>query len=233
MISKTLQSKFEDSKILNAATVHVVVQLENSSLMKVLSDKLLAELVRVCPYAGYEPIAELESRDIERYLNTLTWMRVCAVTNSTDKSWSAYRPLKKYVAVPVLVYQLLLGIGVAYDKDFNLEFIPAYNVTQDDILSPDEMDKVSSLFRQFEQSGIKLVYGIPKGIEGELEFMSMSHVKEEVLSYRRNHPAYGFLAAFFKQQELNEVTGMMCRVLYGYETDYRYQIDALFNSIEA
>lgn len=232
MISATLQSRFNDSKIMNSSLINVVVSFENSSLITTLAEKLLAELVRVCPYADYAPISELESRDIERYLNTLTWMRVCAVNSSTDKSWSAYKTLSRYVAIPVLMYQLLLCIGRAYDRDFNLEFYPAYNVTQDDILSPEEMDKVSSLFRQFEQSGIKVVYGIPRNPEGELEFMAMSHVEEEVLSYKRSHPVYGFLAAFFRQQAFNEITGNMCRVLYGYESDYRFSIDALFNAID-
>lgn len=232
MISATLQSRFNDSKIMNASLVNVVVKLENSSLITTLADKLLSEFQRVSPYAGYAAISELESRDIERYLNTLTWMRVCAVNSSADKSWSAYKPLARYVAVPVLMYQLLVCIGIAYDRDYNLEFIPAYNVTQDDILSPEEMDKVSSLFRQFEQSGIKVVHGIPKDRSGELEFMAMAHVSDEVLSYKRSHPVYGFLAAFFRQQALNDITGSMCRVLYGYESDYKFSIDALFNAID-
>lgn len=232
MISATLQSKFNDSKLMNASLVNVCVRLENSSLIDTLAEKLLAELQRVCPYADFAPISELESKDIKRYLNTLTWMRVCAVNSSTDKSWSAYKPLTRVVAVPVLMYQLLLCIGIAYDRDYNLEFYPAYTVTQDDILSPEEMDKVSSLFRQFEQSGIKVVYGIPKNPEGELDFMAMSHISEEVCSYKRSHPVYGFLSAFFRQQALNEITGSMSRVFYGYESDYRYSIDALFNAID-
>jgi hypothetical protein len=130
------------------------------------------------------------------------------------------------------MYQLLISVGKAYDKDFNLEFIPAYKVTGDNILSPEEMEALSSLFRQFNGVGLKCVVGMPNDTTGELDFMAMCHVQDEVVSYRKAHPVYGFLAAFFKQQELNKVTGTMCRVIYGYESDYKYQLDALFNAID-
>ena len=232
MISASLKSKFDDYKTMNSSLVSVVVELENSSLITVLAEKLLAELQRVAPYASFAPVAELESRDIERYLNTLTWMRVCAVNRSADKSWLAYKPLERSVTIPVLMYQLLICIGTAYDADYNIEFTPAYRVKQDDILSPAEMDKVSSLFRQFEQSGIKVVYGMPRDLSGELEFMAMAHVSEEIMSYKRSHPVYGFLAAFFRQQTFNEIVGSMNRILYGYESDFRLQVDALMNAID-
>lgn len=232
MINATLQSKFEDSKLMNMSLVEVTVELSNSSLMTTMASKLLAELRRVAPYAGYSPVEDLTEQDIERYLSTLMWMRVCNVLESRDKSWSAYKPIRNTVAVPVLMYQLLLCVGIAYDKDYNLEFLPAYKITQENLLSVAEMDKLSSIFRQFEDAGIKVVYGIPKDPRGELDFMAMSHVQEEVLSYKKSHPVYGFLAAFFRQQQLNETTGNLCRIIYGYESDYKYQIDALFNAID-
>lgn len=231
MISTELQSKFNDFKTMNATTIKVVVNVDCSELESVVADKLLSEFVRMAPYANYSAISELDSKDIERYLKTLRWMRVCTVLGNTEKSFKEYRTLAKVVAVPVLEYQVLVSIGKAYDKDFNLEFSPACNVTEDDILSPAEMEAISSLFRQFENSGMKVVYGIPHAIEGDLDFMAMSHVGDEVVSYRRVHPVYGFLASFMRQKELNEVTGMMSRVVYGYESDYRYHIDALINAI--
>jgi hypothetical protein len=231
MINNELMSKFQDSKLVNAATIKVSVSVDGSEMESIQAQKLLSEFNRMAPYAGFSAVTELDSKDIEKYLRTLKWMRVCTVSGNADNQFRQYRTLAKVVAVPVLEYQILVCIGNAYDKDYNLEFNPACNVTEDDILSPAEMEAISSLFRQFENSGMKVVYGIPKAQEGDLDFMAMSHVSDAVVSYRRSHPVYGFLASFIRQQQLNEVTGMMSRVVYGYESDYRYQIDALINAI--
>lgn len=231
MLSTDLMSRFQDSKIVNAATITVPVSVKSSDMEAFQAQKLLSEFIRMAPYAGFSAVSELDSKDIEKYLKTLKWMRVCTVLGKADNQFRQYRTLANVVAVPVLEYQILVCIGKAYDRDYNLEFEPAYNVTEDDILSPAEMEAISSLFRQFENSGMKVVYGIPKSVEGELDFMAMSHVGEAIVSYRRSHPVYGFLASFIRQQKLNEVTGLMSRVIYGYESDYKYQMDALINAI--
>jgi hypothetical protein len=151
--------------------------------------------------------------------------------DKADRSTSGYRPVMRNVAIPVLFYQLLICIGKAYDSDYNIELFPVYSITEDDILSVEEMASLSQLFRSFENSGMKVVYGLPRDVTGELDFMAMSHVTDVIVSYRRSHPCFGFLASFVKQKQLNEVTGTMSRVVYGYESDYRYQLDALLSAI--
>jgi hypothetical protein len=197
-----------------------------------MASKLLSEVNRMAPYAGYSDVADLTTEDIEKYLKTLVYLRVCKVNETFNETTKLYKSLAKYVEIPVLAYQLLISIGKAYDADYNLEFYPAYNITQDEVLGVAEMEALSSLFRQFTSSGLKTVKGMPNAIDGELDFMAMCHVEDEVVSYRKGHPVFGFLAAFFRQSKLNSVTGLLCRVLYGYETDYKYQIDALFNAID-
>jgi hypothetical protein len=122
-------------------------------------------------------------------------------------------------------------MGVAYDRDFSIEFKPEYSIEEAELLSPDEVLAVSNLFRGFEQSGLKLVQGLPSDPNGDLDFMALCHVEDFVVGYRKAHPVYGFLASFFNQQKLNDVTGMMCRVIYGYDTDYKVQISSLCQSI--
>jgi hypothetical protein len=214
-----------------AVTIHVEVSC--SEMISLMAEKLMDEFERLAPYTSYRPVSELTSQDIERYLKTLTWLRVCTVLGSADKSSVEYRPLKKELAIPVLMYQLLICIGRAYDSEYNLDFMPVYSITEEDLLSPEEMAGVSSLFRQFENAGMKVVYGIPKIQSGELDFMAMSHVNDVIVSYRRSHPSYAFLAAFIRQKELSEVTGMMSRVIYGYDSDFRYQLDALLTAINS
>jgi hypothetical protein len=183
----------------------------------------------MAPYASYAPLSEMTSKDIERYLKTTAWLRVCTVVGAADKSFSAYRLLGRRLAIPTLWYQVLVSIGRAYDKDYNIEFVPAYTITQEDLLSPDLMQEISNLLRSFEDRGMKLVYGIPAVQDGELDFMAMSHVDNVVLSYKQSHPVYGFLASFIRQQKLNEITGMMSRVVYGYDDDYKWYISELMH----
>lgn len=233
MISTELQSKFTDSKLVNMPAVTIHVEVSCSEMISLMAEKLMDEFERLAPYASYRPVSELTSKDIERYLKTLTWLRVCTVLGSADKSSVEYRPLKKELAIPVLMYQLLICIGRAYDSEYNLEFMPVYSITEEDLLSPEEMASVSSLFRQFENAGMKVVYGIPNIQSGELDFMAMNHVNDVITSYRRSHPSYAFLASFIRQKELSEVTGMMSRVIYGYDSDFRYQLDALLTAINS
>lgn len=231
MISTELQSAFNDSKLVNKPAITIHVEVSSTDMIDLMAKKLMAEFERMAPYAGYTPVSDLTSEDIARYLKTLLWLRVCTVLDTADKSSRCYQPLKKSLAIPVLMYQLLICIGRAYDSEFNLEFMPAYSITEEDLLSPDEMAGLSSLFRSFENSGMKVVYGVPYDREGELDFMAMSHVDDVVVSYKRSHPSYAFLASFVRQQKLNEVTGLMSRVIYGYDSDYKYQLDALLSAI--
>lgn len=231
MINSSLQSAFTDSKLMNTNTIVVAVEMKPSTMMQALAEELLGELQRMAPYSGYAPVSDLEATDILKYLSTLTWMRCQACIPSGSKSYAKYRTLAKHVSVPVLAYQFLLSMGVAFDRDYSIEFKPEYSIGEEELLSPDEVLAVSNLLRSFETSGMKLVQGLPSDPYGDLDFMALCHVEDFVVGYRKAHPVYGFLASFFKQKSLNEVTGMMCRVIYGYDTDYKVQISSLCQSI--
>lgn len=231
MISEVIQSQFNDLKPMNKACVQVVVEFQQGLLMKTLAEKLKQEFDRMSSYSDRGPIAELTANDLLSYLSTLFWMRVADVNQNGDKTALAYRPVRRTLAIPVLFYQILIGVGRSYDKDYNLEFVPEYRISQERLLSPDRMSEISNLFRQFEDCGMKIVFGLPNDPTGELDFMAMSHVNTEVVSYRKCHPVYGFLASFVAQQELNSITGSMSRVFYGYERDFNFRIDALLRAI--
>lgn len=231
MISTTLQSQLDDFKPTSAASVTVVVKFEKGKLMDSLSSLLLKEFHRMTPQASYAPVNSLEEKDLLGYLSTLMWMRVAHVSNGKDKTYAAYRPYYTQLAVPVLFYQVITSTGLAYDADFNLQFAPAFNITGELLLSPERMLEISNLFRQYEDRGMKIVFGLPRDPNGELDFMAMAHVAEQVVSYRHAHPVYGFLAAFLAQQQLNEITGQMSRIVYGYDTDYKIRLYGLLCAI--
>lgn len=233
MINVNLQSMFSDSKNLNKATVTVEVEMTPSKLMDSLATEVLKELERIAPYAGFKDVSDLEVSDIRKYLYTLVWLRCERVNHSLSQSFKAYKALEKRVAVPVMAYQLLLSIGRCVDRDFSIEFLPAYSISEKDLLAPTELAAVSEIMTRLESNGMKVVYGLPKEEDGELDFMALCHVEETVVGYRQSHPVYGFLASFFEQKKLNEVTGMMCRVIYGYDTDYAMQITQIFRALNS
>jgi hypothetical protein len=178
-------------------------------------------------------IDDLEEEDIFRYLCTLTAMRVWHTSELTDKTASQYRSLAQNVAVPVLVYQLLSEIGGCYDRDYSLRFEPVYSISGNDLLAPAAVLAISDLMTRLEPNGMKIVYGLPRDKSGELEFMALRHAEEVVTGYRLNHPVYGFLASFFEMKNLEEVTGMMCRIVYGCDTDYETYITRVINSLNS
>jgi len=224
MITAQLSSALEDAKKVREQAITTTVEVSPSKLMTSLAEGLLAEVQRLVPYLGYKPTAELDVDDILKYVSTLIWMRVCHVNSDVSKAYAPYRNLAKHLEVPALVYQLLICIGLAYDRDFGLKFLPKYSVDSDMLLSPDELRSLSDTLLGLRDIGFASVTGLPRKVEGELDFMAMCHVEEVVRSYRDSHPVYGFLASFFAQKELNEVTGLMCRVVYGYDSDYQMYI---------
>lgn len=233
MISNKLLSMFNDRKPMNEPTITVKVEMEPSNMLNTLASEIHAEIQRIAAFSGQESLLDLEVIDVLKALRTLVYMRVQSVNRTNSEILREYKNVLRHFAVPVLFYQLLIPIGIAYDKDFSIEFVPVASIAGEDLLAPQELMAISDVFRRLENHGFKVVYGIPESDEGELQFMAMSHVSDMVLSYRtKDHPVYAFLASFFRQQQLNEVTGSMCRILYGYESDYRYYIARLINSID-
>lgn len=234
MLNNLVMSMFEDKKPLNEPTITVKVEMEPGELMYSLAEETVQEVWRIASYSGQDSMLEVEVADVLKAFKTLVFLRVHSVNRTSSEILQRYRGVMRHFAVPVLMYQLLIPIGKAYDKDFSIEFVPETKIAGEDLLAPQEMMALSDVFRRLENHGFKVVYGIPVTPEGELQFMAMSHVTDAVLSYRsKDHPVYAFLAAFFRQETLNVVTGSMCRVLYGYDSDYRYYIARLFTSINA
>lgn len=230
MINSKVMSMFKDNKPMNTATITVEVSMESGALMSALAEETVRELERISGSTGILSGDLPTQEDVLKAFKTLVHLRV---NGTRSQGLSGYVEVVRHFAVPVLLYQLLIPIGRAYDADYSIEFIPVSRIAGEDLLAPQEMMAISDVFRRLENLGFKVVYGIPKDPEGELQFMAMSHVEEKILSYRTaDHPVYAFLASFFRQEKLNETTGTMCRILYGYESDFKYYIGRLYSSID-
>lgn len=230
MINSTMQSTFNDYKTMNTATIEVKVEMNPSKLVEKLAVEIHKDMVRICNLVGGTEMA-VEVDGILNYLKTLTYLRVSLVNSDSSKAFSSYRRLCRHLTVPVMFYQCLIPIGVAYDRDYSIKFTPTYSIDSMNLLSPEELIEISEIMQRLESNGFKIVEGIPSDENGELDFMALCHVEEQVCGYRHSHPVYGFLASFFAQKELSEVTGMMCRVLYGYDTDYALTVTQLYHAL--
>lgn len=224
MINSSLQSMFTDSKPVNDPTITVTVSLKCSKLVEDLASTLMQELIRVAGPVGDAMLRGVDSEGIRKYLATLGWLRRVQSTGSWSKPSQQYKRFLRSAACPVLWYQVLIGMGKAIDRDYSVEFVPGTSIDEADLIDPDTLQEISDIMFRLQNNGFKVCAGIPLGEEGELDFMAMAHVEDSVVSYRRTHPVYGFLASFFASHEVSNSLGALVRVRYGYDSDYRVML---------
>lgn len=230
-MNEILQSMFSDYNTMNNPTLRVEVNFDGSQMVAALSEIMLREMRRIAGVAGGDLLSEVVVDDIRRYLLTASWMRCAHVAGLSDKTYAQYRKMGRSIAIPVVWYQVLIGIGRALDRDYSIEFYPGASIRESDLLAPEEMQYLSDLMFSLQNNGLKVVAGIPSSEEGELDFMAMAHVEETVLSYRKTHPVYGFLASFFATREVSEALGALVRIRYGYDSDYRTMLAKVVASL--
>lgn len=231
MINSKMQSMFDDFKPMNEPTIQVTVNFGPSRMVEDLAKVLMAELIRVGGPIGEFAVAGLDVESIRKYLCTLSFMRRARAAGVSNNVTNAYRSFTRSVAVPVLWYQVLIGIGKAIDRDYSIEFIPGTSIADQDLIAPEEMLAISDIMFRMQNNGFKVVAGIPLSEEGELDFMAMAHVEEQVLSYRKSHPVYGFLASFFASQEVSKALGALVRIKYGFDSDYQVMLSRVVASV--
>jgi len=231
VINDKMQSMFNDFNQVNEPTLRITVNFVGSSMVDALAETLRREMIRVAGFAGETILHGLTVDGIRRYLTTLSWMRCVRVAGISNKTTLAYRQFTRSIATPVIWYQVLIGIGKAYDRDYSIEFVPGTSISESDLLAPEEMQMISDLMFSLQNNGFKVVAGIPLDEEGELDFMAMAHVEETVLSYRKTHPVYGFLASFFASEEVSKALGALVRIKYGFDSDYRVMLSRVVASM--
>lgn len=212
---------FDDYKTVNDPTVIVTVALPCSKMVEDLSHVFEQELIRVAGPVGDVMLKDVDAEVLRRYLATLAWLRRVQSTGLWNKASQPYKPFVRNGACPVLWYQVLIGIGKAVDRDYSIEFVPGTAIDERDLVDVDTARKISDIMFRLQNNGFKVVAGIPTAEEGELDFMAMAHVEESVLSYRKTHPVYAFLASFFASREVSDSLGILVRVRYGYDADYK------------
>jgi len=165
--------------------------------------------------------------DWNRYLKSLMWLHVNNVNGSVPHS---YKFLVREVEVPALYETILAQVGVVVDKDFGIRFVPNIDVDAEDLMSPFEIMESSQFLLVLSELGIRTVKGLPNPKDsGSLGAMASSLVESgDILSYRKDHPVYGFIAACFEFDHLLQLMSGALRIKYGSISEFEAVAETIF-----
>lgn len=202
--------------------ITVTVELKPSELFEEVSKVYEAEAERVMRFTVNQNFV-VTKNDFLKYFKTLLYLRVTKATGVKNNTTAAYHSDMRSYQVPAFIHILLTSIGVATDRDFGFVFVPAVKgITDQDLLSPEEMREISLKLSRLSIEGLTCVdTGISMRPECELSFMAVLNIEGEILSYKKDHPLYGFYAAFFKHQIIDETLNPSAlRIRYGSQKEY-------------
>lgn len=217
--AQELESKA--SQVAPAETLIIKVKVEPSELFADAALVYSNEAERVTRFSSNKNF-EITPEQFEKYFKTLLYLRISRVNGTENETTRSYKHDIRTYNVPAFVHTLLTSVGKAVDRDFGFEFIPTTSVEVKDMLSPSEMRDVSRKLNFLNVEGLVCVdTGISMRPEGELSFMAVLNIEEEVLSYKKDHPVYGFYAAFFKHTIVDQVLNSSAlRVRYGTQSEF-------------
>jgi len=203
----------------------IIVDVDLSVTTKMLDEYVRILLTEANRIAGVHHQDFFELSEMLRYLHTILWVRVNNVSNSLPRE---YLPVSKMAHIPILWAAVIELVGVANDEDFGISFRPKFDIKSDKLMSPSEAMEFSRLLGSIERNGFKqTTTGVGRQAEGDLGFMAMSHLESVVVSYRRDHPMYGFFSSFFQLQTLELLTGLRPRIVYGSKDQFQLYLSAL------
>lgn len=212
--------------------VKVTVVMDPSGMITKLAHLYADDIARMLGVRGGNAIMDMNEKNLLRYFRTALYARVLQVNSSWHEAKAHHlRAVTRTAGLPIVLANVLAQVGSAIDKDYGLRFVPKYEIDADDFMPADEFQAMSDQLRQLEDCGLKLVYGLPKDLDGSLAFMACEFCADDssIRSYRRDHPVYGFYAAFFRNLQTAEVVVGPKRVLYGhidmYEEYLREMVD--------
>lgn len=214
-----LEERFAPARPENMVVVQVLIKF--GDLIQEAAQVYEMEVERVMRFSNHESF-QITSGEFVKYFNTLLYMRICHVTNTQNQVTKSYKPYYRNVRIPAFMDTLINSIGVAEDIDFGFRFVPSMDIKAEELLSPEELDNISRRLDYIGREGLVITEnGLNVKPAGELQVMAMFSIHNEVKSYKKDHPIYGFYAAFFKHEIVSEVLEpKFLRIRYGANTEY-------------
>lgn len=225
-IQKMIEEKQQPALPVN--TVTVTVKLQTSDLLQEAAKVYFLEGERVLRFTS-NPNMQISEDEFFKYFSTLLYLRVSRVNGNMNATTKGYQADFRSYYVPAFVHNLLCSIGKAVDYDYGFEFVPELKQDLESLLSPEEMRDISRRLSYMAREGLVCVdTGVSLQPTGELAFMATLSVNDQILSYRKDHPIYGFYAAFFKHEIISGVLDpKMLRIKYGAVNDYNILVQQI------
>lgn len=219
-----LEQVFQDNfqPVLARNSVDVRVKIETSSLFTDAAKVYSLEADRVMRFTSNERF-QITPAEFQSYFETLLWLRVKHVNSEQDATTRLYRNKFRTFVIPAFVSILINSVGIAKDVDFGFRFIPEMNVELDRLMSVEDMIALSDKLSVLNMEGLTCVEtGLSTYETGDLNIMAVLNIQGEILSYKKNHPVYGFYAAFFNSTLLADtISPSILRIRYGSVNDYQ------------
>jgi len=186
---------------------------------------------------GHDKGIFVDTIDFERYLTYLLAQRIWMTTGKK------YEKRVSYLYVPSLFAIALLQIGKAYDKELGINYIPVFNVKDQEedssksLMTYEEAETISNKILLLQDEGFKMERGLPRDRRGTVEFLTFQYALNNsgepdksanvVAPSATPHIVYAMLITFFKVQQINSVFNP--RVKYGMINEYHQLLRSLIN----
>lgn len=219
-LEELFKNQFQPILPVDYVTINVKVGM--SELFSEAATIYSMEAERVMRFTSNDNF-NISSDSFLKYFTTLLYLRVARVNNNQNNTVKAYAADLRNYLIPAFVSTIINSIGKATDSDYGFMFVPTTDISVEDLLSPSEMRVISRKLETLNKEGLVCIEtGIAMSPYGELSMMATLNIQGEVLSYKKDHPIYGFYAAFLKHSLISDVMNPnVFRIRYGAEIDYR------------
>jgi len=206
----------------------VTVQLNPTGMVDVLAERYAREIERILSVKGGSINVDLSEKALMKYFITALFMRVIYCNEQKAPKGFEWFSAKSRSFSNLLVFaSILVHVGVAVDKEYGLKFVPVFEPDTKDLCTLAEFTDISDVLAQLEDHGLKLVRGLPSDRNGSLPFMACECFDDDsIRSYRRDHPVFGFFAAFFRNLQVEQLIGAK-RIIYGYRQQYEHYLSEM------
>lgn len=207
----------------------VTVKLNPTGMIDVLAERYAREIERILSVKGGSINVDLSEETLMKYFITALYMRVIYCNDMKAPKGFEWFPAKSRSFSNLMVFaSILVHVGIAIDKEYGLKFVPSFEPDIKDLLSFQEFTDISDVLSQLEDHGLKLVRGLPSEKMGSLPFMACECFDgdDSIRSYRRDHPVFGFFAAFFRNLQVEQLIGAK-RIIYGYRQQYEHYLSEM------
>lgn len=167
--------------------------------------------------------------EFNRYVYTLVVLRYLQVTDQRNAELSDVYKKRRYYSVPAFYFLLLLKFGQAYDSSNAVKFMPVMDIDYDAVITdPHLMTVISDELRRIEDLGLNVCDGIPRENEGDVAFMGLALLGEEIVHYRSDVQPKNIILHTLVETQLLDVSSQPFDIKYLYRN--RYGLSSAFEA---